>query len=98
MRLRTPLLTLAALALAVCAAARAQDEPQNDQRIIDDFATQRGMSFTSPAKPKPARPTPTPARPGVAKNRRPAAGKPAGGASAGKPAAGKGGAASKSDE
>ncbi|HEX8285780.1 MAG TPA: DUF4384 domain-containing protein [Pyrinomonadaceae bacterium] len=97
MRLRTPLLTLAALALAVCAAARAQDEPQNDQRIIDDFATQRGMSFTSPAKPKPARPTPTPARPGVAKNRRPAAGKPAGGASAGKPAAGKGGAASKSD-
>ena len=55
MRLRT-LLTLAALVLLACAAARAQDEPQKsqkgDEQVIDDFVTTRGVSFEEPVKRK----------------------------------------------
>ena len=86
MRLRTPLVTLAALALAVCAAARAQDEPQSDQKVIDDFVVTRGMGFTSPAKQKQAKPAPTPRR----TNR-----KSASGVASAKGSAAKGGAAAK---
>lgn len=99
MRLRIPLLASAACALALCAAARAQDERQKDQQVVDDFVTTRGVSLDPPGKQKQkqAKPAPTPARSSSAKNRKPAAGSPTGDATASKSAAGKGGAASKSD-
>ncbi|MCA1621713.1 MAG: DUF4384 domain-containing protein [Acidobacteria bacterium] len=99
MRLRTHTLALAALALASCAAALAQEPEQKDQQVIDDFVVTRGMSLDPPGKQKQAqaKPAPTPRRGSSAKNRRPAAGSPAGDATAGKSQAGKGGAASKSD-
>ena len=50
MRFR-PLLALAALALFACTVtARAQEEQQQDQKVIDDFVTSRGVSFDEPAK------------------------------------------------
>src|SRR3712207_67003 len=53
MRLRTPL-TLAALLVLTCAAARAQDEPQQkDEQVIDDFVLSRGVSFEEPGKNRP---------------------------------------------
>lgn len=61
MRLRTPL-TLAALLMLTCSAARAQDEPkQNDAQVIDDFVLTRGVSFEEPGRKKqqgaPSRPS-----------------------------------------
>lgn len=59
MRLRTPL-TLAALLLLTCSAARAQEGQKDDEQVIDDFVTTRGVSFEEPSKRKqqgsPARP------------------------------------------
>ena len=97
MRLRAPMLTLAALALVACAAARAQEQQQrqDDQQVIEDFVTTRGMSFTVPPKPKPAKPAP--AKGSSARSKKPAAGSPPGDATASKSTTGKGGAASKSD-
>src|SRR5437588_703673 len=47
MRFKVPL-TLALFALLSCAAAaRAQEQPQ-DQKVIDDFVTTRGVSFDEP--------------------------------------------------
>jgi hypothetical protein len=63
MRLRTSL-TLAALLVLTCSAARAQDEPQqqkDDERVIDDFVLTRGVSFEEPGK-KPGK-TGAPSRP-----------------------------------
>jgi len=52
MRLRT-LLTLAALAVLVCSAALAQEgQKKNDEQVIDDFVTTRGVSFEEPAAKK----------------------------------------------
>ena len=52
MRLRT-LLTLAALVMLTCPAARAQEERQkNDEQVIDDFVTTRGVSFEEPVAKK----------------------------------------------
>lgn len=98
MRLGTPLLASAAFALALCAAARAQDERQKDQQVVDDFVVTRGVSLDPPGrqKQKQAKPAPTPARNSSAKNRKPAAGSPSGDATASKSAAGKGGASPKS--
>src|SRR5438105_240608 len=65
MRFR-PLLPLAACALISCAAtARAQ---QQDQKVIDDFVTSRGVSFDDPAR-KTARPQRQTSRTGTATNR-----------------------------
>lgn len=93
MRLRISLLASAAFALALCAAARAQDEPQKDQQVIDDFVVTRGVSLDPPGKQKQKQSKPAPVRNNSAKNRKPAAGE----AASGKGAVGKGGAAAKSD-
>ncbi|HEX8191169.1 MAG TPA: DUF4384 domain-containing protein [Pyrinomonadaceae bacterium] len=59
MRLRTPL-TLAALLVLTCSAARAQDEPrQNNERVIDDFVLSRGVSFEEPGRKKQRQGTPS---------------------------------------
>lgn len=96
MRLRTPLLTFAALALSAFAAAHAQEQPkdpQKDQQTIDDFVTTRGVGYYDPDKKtqKQAKPAPTPRR-NSAKGKRPGGGSPSGDAASGKTAAGKGGA------
>jgi hypothetical protein len=98
MRLRTPLLTWAAFALLLCAAAGAQ-EPQADQKVIDDFITTRGMSFTGPPKQtqKQASPAPTPRRTSSARIKKPAAGSPPSDLASGKGAAGKSGKGSVSE-
>ncbi len=49
MRLRTPL-TLAALLLLTCPAARAQEGQKKDEQVIDDFVTTRGVSFEEPVR------------------------------------------------
>ena len=49
MRFR-PLLTLAALALFTCTVTARAQEQQQDQKVIDDFVTSRGVSFDEPAK------------------------------------------------
>src|SRR5215213_486674 len=61
MRLGTPL-TLAVFLLLTCPVARAQDGPQqrNDEQVIDDFVTTRGVSFEEPGK---KRQPGTPSRP-----------------------------------
>ncbi|HEX8351570.1 MAG TPA: DUF4384 domain-containing protein [Pyrinomonadaceae bacterium] len=92
MRLRTPLLTLAVFALAVCGAARAQ-ERQKDQQVIDDFTATRGVSFDEPGKQTGKRAKPAPRRGNAAKGK--AAG---GGAASGKTPAVKAGAAAKSNK
>ncbi|HEX6183523.1 MAG TPA: DUF4384 domain-containing protein [Pyrinomonadaceae bacterium] len=92
MRLRTPMLTLAALALAVCAGARAQEQPpppQQDQQVIDDFVTTRGMGFTGGGQKTQAKPAPTPRRSS-------SAGKGSGGGVASSKPGGKGSASGKS--
>jgi hypothetical protein len=93
MRLGTPTLALAAFALALCAAARAQDGGQKDEQVIDDFVVTRGVSLDPPGKQKQKQAKPAPARKNSAKNRKPAAGD----AASGKGPAVKGGAASKPD-
>ncbi|MET0626332.1 MAG: DUF4384 domain-containing protein [Pyrinomonadaceae bacterium] len=93
MRLGTTLLASAAFALALCAAARAQDERQKDQQVIDDFVVTRGVSLDPPGKPKQKPAKPAPVRNNSAKNRKPASGDTA----SGKSPAGKGGAAAKSN-
>lgn len=100
MRPRTTLLTLAAFALAACAAARAQ-EPQKDQKVIDDFVTTRGMSFDGPGgqtqkQSKQSKPAPAPRRSNSAKGKKPGAAPPSGAAASGKTPAVKGGAAGNS--
>jgi hypothetical protein len=97
MRHRTALLTLAAFALAACAAARAQ-EPQKDEQVIDDFVTTRGMSFDGPGKQTQKQAKPAPRRNNSAKGKRPGAVPPPGGAASGKTPVVKGGAAGKSDK
>ncbi len=92
MRLRTPLLAAAAFALALCAAARAQDEQRKEQQAIDDFVVTRGVSLDAPGKPKQKQAKPAPVRNNSAKAKKSAAGDTA----SGKSPAGKGGAASKS--
>jgi hypothetical protein len=92
MRLRTPLLAAAAFALALCAAARAQDEQKKEQQAIDDFVVTRGVSLDPPGKQKQKQAKPAPARNNSAKGKKSAAGDTA----SGKSPAGKGGAASKS--
>jgi hypothetical protein len=80
MRLRIPL-TLAALLLLTCPAARAQDEPpQKDEQVIDDFVLTRGVSFEEPGRKKQQQGPPS----------RPASGKSSSGKSAGGVASGKG--------
>ncbi|MBV8856127.1 MAG: DUF4384 domain-containing protein [Acidobacteria bacterium] len=60
MRLRTPL-TLAALLVLTCSAARAQEgQKKNDEQVIDDFVTTRGVSFEEPAVKKSVRKQATP--------------------------------------
>ena len=49
MRLRTPL-TLVALLLLACPAALAQEGQKDDEQVIDDFVTTRGVSFEEPGK------------------------------------------------
>ena len=51
MRLRT-LPTLAVLAVLVCSAAPAQEGQKNDEQVIDDFVTTRGVSFEEPVSKK----------------------------------------------
>jgi hypothetical protein len=51
MRLRT-LLTLAVLAGLVCSAALAQEGQKNDEQVIDEFITTRGVSFEEPVVKK----------------------------------------------
>ena len=51
MRLRTHL-TLAALAALTCSAALAQEGQKNDEQVINDFITTRGVSFEEPVAKK----------------------------------------------
>jgi hypothetical protein len=91
MRLRTPL-TLAALVILSCSAARAQDEQKKDEQVIEDFVVTRGVSFDVPGKqPKKS------AKPTQRKSGSSAAGKgsAAGSVASGKTPAGKGGASGK---
>jgi hypothetical protein len=93
MRLRISLLASAAFALALCVAARAQDERRQEQQVIDDFVVTRGVSLDPPGKQRQKQSKPAPVKNNSAKNRKPAAGE----AASGKNAVGKGGAAAKSD-
>ena len=54
-------LTLAAFALFLAAPAARAQEQQQDQKVIDDFITTRGVSFEDPGKPKPKPPSGSPA-------------------------------------
>ncbi|HYH85332.1 MAG TPA: DUF4384 domain-containing protein [Pyrinomonadaceae bacterium] len=58
MRFKT-LLTLIAFALFIAAPAARAQEQQQDQKVIDDFVTTRGISFEDPGKPQP-KPKPKP--------------------------------------
>lgn len=49
MRLRTPV-TLAALLILSCTAARAQEEQKKDEQVIEEFVITRGVSFDEPGK------------------------------------------------
>ncbi|HWS88802.1 MAG TPA: DUF4384 domain-containing protein [Pyrinomonadaceae bacterium] len=51
MRLRT-LLTLAAFVVSTCLVALAQEGQKNDEQVIDDFVTTRGVSFEEPSAKK----------------------------------------------
>jgi hypothetical protein len=96
MRLRTPLLTFAALALAACASALAQ-EKQKEQQVIDDFITTRGVSFDAPGKPTQKQATP-PRRSNSAKAKSPGSGSASGGVASGKSPGGKGASTGKSNK
>jgi hypothetical protein len=90
MRLRT-LPALAALALLSSATAAGAQEQKQDQQVIDDFVTTRGVSFDAPAKKPQKQPaqTPPPRKSSTAGQ------SPSGGVAAGKSAGGKGAAAGK---
>ncbi|HEX8721407.1 MAG TPA: DUF4384 domain-containing protein [Pyrinomonadaceae bacterium] len=90
MRFRT-LPALAALALFGCAAAARAQEPQKDEKVIEDFVTTRGVSFDTPGGQKPS----APRRNTLAKGK--AAGANAGVAARGKGPAGKGASPAKSN-
>lgn len=58
MRLRIPL-ALAALLILTCTGLRAQqEEPKNDEQVIDEFVVTRGVSFEEPGKKKPQQGSP----------------------------------------
>lgn len=94
MRLRTRLPASAAIALALCAGAPAQDERRQEQQAIDDFVVTRGVSLDPPGKQKQKPSKPAPVRNNSAKGRKPASGE----AASGKSPADKGGSAAKSEK
>ena len=95
MRLRTPLMLAALLALT-CSAASAQEEQKKDEQVIEDFVVTRGVSFEEPGK-KPKKHS-APASPPRRNNSAPGKGSASGGVASGKTPAGKGGAAVKSSK
>ena len=88
MRFRT-LAALAALALLPCAAAARAQEQKQEQQVIEDFVTTRGVSFDGPAKKpqKQAGQTPVP-RKSTTSGKSPAGGAPSGSVASGKSAGG----------
>jgi Domain of unknown function (DUF4384) len=87
MRLRTPA-ALAVLAVLICSAALAQEEPKQDEQVIDDFVTTRGVSFDEPGRKPAGKPT----APSTRRNK-PSSGKgtSSGAVASGKPPVKKGG-------
>jgi hypothetical protein len=95
MRLRT-LSALAALALVTCAASARAQEQKQEQQVIEDFVTTRGVSFDAPGSKtqKQAKPGPTPRKSATA-GKSSSAGAPSGGVASSKSSGGK---ASKSNK